>query len=66
MIFDKFYRLEQSRSSQTGGTGLGLAISKNIVELHAAGIEVKSDIDGTAFIVRLRVDLNKDRKNFNI
>lgn len=65
LIFDKFYRLEQSRSSQTGGTGLGLAIAKNIVELHSATIEVKSDIDGTAFIVKLRVDLDKDRENFN-
>ncbi len=52
-IFDKFYRVEQSRSTKTGGTGLGLAIAKNIVNLHDGEIRAKSDIDGTVFEILL-------------
>lgn len=50
-IFDKFYRVDNSRTSETGGTGLGLAIAKSIVELHSGSISVKSDLDGTEFKV---------------
>lgn len=52
-IFDKFYRVEQSRSAKTGGTGLGLAIAKNIVKLHDGTIQAKSDINGTIFEILL-------------
>lgn len=53
LIFNKFYRVEQSRSENTGGTGLGLAIVKNIVDMHHGKISVKSSLDGTEFEVVL-------------
>ncbi len=64
MIFDKFYRVEQSRSTHTGGTGLGLAIVKNIVEMHGGLIHVKSDLNGTVFTVTLQTDFDINKENF--
>lgn len=52
-IFDKFYRVEDSRSLQTGGAGLGLAITQNIVKLHGGRVNVKSDLSGTVFEIVL-------------
>ncbi len=48
-IFDKFYRVENSRSLKTGGTGLGLTIAKNIVTLHDGNIWAMSGDNGTRF-----------------
>lgn len=52
-LFRKFYRVEQSRSQDTGGTGLGLAIVEQIVQLHHGTIGVRSDLQGTVFEVSL-------------
>lgn len=52
-IFRKFYRVEQSRSQDTGGTGLGLAIVEQIAQLHQGTITVKSDLQGTIFEVTI-------------
>ena len=64
LLFDKFYRVEQSRSANTGGTGLGLAIAKNIVDMHGGTISVASDLKGTVFTVKLKVNFDINRENF--
>lgn len=54
-IFDKFFRVENSRSLETGGTGLGLAIAKKVILLHHGKISVSSDFKGTVFSVSLPI-----------
>lgn len=60
-IFEKFYRVEASRSSNTGGSGLGLAIAQNIAELHGGSITAKSDLNGTVFRVTLPLHYTFDK-----
>jgi signal transduction histidine kinase len=53
-IFERFYRVDQARSRETGGTGLGLAIVRHVCENHGGQIEVASELGrGSTFEVRL-------------
>lgn len=52
-LFDRFYRLEKSRSAGTGGSGLGLAIAKNIVDLHHGDIWAECEGNIIRFFVGL-------------
>jgi len=54
-IFERFYRVDKSRSREKGGTGLGLAIVKHIIEAHRQSITVRSKPDkGTTFSFTLK------------
>lgn len=53
-LFDRFYRVDESRNAQTGGTGLGLAISKNIVELHGGTIWAECYGNDISFYVKIK------------
>lgn len=64
LLFNQFYRVEQSRSTTTGGTGLGLAIAKEIVDMHGGTISVSSDLNGTVFTVKLQVYFDVNKENF--
>lgn len=52
-IFDKFYRMDAARQSDSGGAGLGLAIAKELVLMHGGDIQVESSDGVTTFQVKL-------------
>ncbi|MBN1777095.1 MAG: PAS domain-containing sensor histidine kinase [Clostridiales bacterium] len=52
-VFERFYRVDSSRSKETGGTGLGLSIVKNGAQLHGATVQLQSEPDkGTTITIR--------------
>ena len=56
-IFERFYRVESSRSRQQGGSGLGLSIVKHVAEAHGGEITVESEFEkGSVFRLRIPKD----------
>ena len=53
-IFDKFYRADESRGTNSGGAGLGLAITKEIIQLHNGTISANSENETIEFVINLR------------
>ena len=55
-VFDRFYRVDASRSQKSGGTGLGLSIVQSIMLLHGGGVEIASHLgQGTRVTLRIPV-----------
>jgi len=56
-VFDRFYRCDEARKSQTSGHGLGLSIARIIVAAHSGKLKVRSKVGaGTTFSVLLPLE----------
>ena len=62
-VFERFYRVDKSRSKETGGTGLGLAIVKHIAEVHHAKIHLNSTV---GFGTEIRIGFTTFSKQNNV
>jgi two-component system, OmpR family, heavy metal sensor histidine kinase CusS len=61
-VFDRFFRVDSSRSQSSGGTGLGLAIVQSIMSLHGGNVEIASQLgQGTRVTLRMPVYDAKDQ-----
>ena len=63
-VFDRFYRVDNSRNKETGGSGLGLAIVKSIVDAHNGTIEIKQTEGGGATF-EIHLPLTQDQQVIN-
>lgn len=61
-IFEKFVRLDDARSGDTGGAGLGLAIVKQVIMRHGGVITAESDADSTRFVILLPASPPRQKK----
>ena len=63
-VFERFFRVDKSRSKASGGTGLGLSIVKHIAQYHNAGITLQSEMGvGTAVTVTFAAEQQKTGEN---
>ena len=67
LIFNRFYKIDNSFSRKTEGSGIGLAITKNLIELHGGKISINENYkDGSEFVITfpsiLQKDISKDTK----
>ena len=63
-VFDRFYRVDPSRSRATGGAGLGLTIARKLVDAHGGSIRVESEAGrGTSFTFDLPLDGGRAEKS---
>jgi signal transduction histidine kinase len=63
-LFDRFYRVDKSRSRALGGTGLGLSIVKRLVDIHDGSIQIKSvEGKGTTCIISFPLQLKEENEN---
>ena len=64
-IFDRFFKVEKSRTSNSTGSGLGLAICKNIINLHKGSIWADCEGDIVRFFIKLNKQTSNIEWNFN-